>query len=57
LKKNYKFVLKDQIKNYKNFDKKKTKEKNKKSKVEWLHRKTIFTQIRIKGLNWKQKKI
>ena len=33
IEKNYKFILKDQIKNYKNFDKK-IKEKNKKLKVE-----------------------
>jgi hypothetical protein len=50
LKKNYKFDLKDKIKNNKNFDKR-VNGKNKKSKVEGPNRKTSYTQIRIEGLN------
>ena len=50
IEKNHKFDLKDKIKNYKNFDKK-SKKKNKKSKVEWWNKKTLYTQIRIGGLN------
>ena len=52
IEKNHKFDLKDKIKNYKNFDKK-SKKNNKKSKVEWWNKKTLYTQIRIGGLNWK----
>ena len=56
IEKNYKFDLKGKIKNYKNFDKK-AKEKYKKSKVEGLNRKILYTQIRIEELNYKQIKL
>jgi hypothetical protein len=54
--KNHKLDLKDKIESHKNFNKK-TKEKNKKLKVEGLNRKTLYIQIKIYGLNWKQIKL
>ena len=58
LKNNQKLNLNDKIKNYKNFEKR-AKEKNLLLllKVEGPNRKTLYIQIRIEGLNWKQIKV
>jgi hypothetical protein len=45
--------LNDKLKTTKTLTKKPS-EKNNKSKVKILNRKTSYTQIRIEGLNWKK---